>query len=505
LGLRHTALMSFTETLWAKTRDILALMQMALGDPQALFDLVRPSRKQARELRAWLAPLEALVRKLLLIEAQTWGAAWTAGVPPAKPVQRVQPIQSEAKSRRDAGGPSVDAKMPSARFIFPTQRAPIDPRICKGHGPRIMLELTRSPDFYRAQKRKTHKRLCLGVRLGLRYAALIRVIENPTPFVKRLAKRIAQAPKLMAKIAAYPTPRETYLDPLLREVARFETPAIQTQAKFMLDPRAGEGPETSHHTGPSPARGSSKCMRSTGPQIQRASLRVFDFIPKAGVGSKARGPLMLYSRRRALLVLSASALAACANQTEGEELAQTPAEEEGPFYPVDTNIERDADLTRLAGRSERAAGEIIAFRGRVLGSDGRPISDARVQIWQANAVGRYAHPGDAENPNPLDPNFQGYAVLQTGADGGFAVTTIKPGGYTVRELGGAQRTPHLHWRIEAGERVLTTQSYFPGEPFNDVDFLMRAMGDKSRALIARAGDAGADGALGFDWDVVLGA
>jgi hypothetical protein len=208
----YNAPMQSLETLWLRAREILALMHLALGDPQALFDLVRPSRKQARELRTWLAPLEALVRKLLLIEAQTLR---TAGAPPAKPVQRTQPIQNETKSRRDAGGPSADARMPSARFVFSIQRPPIDPRICKGHGPRIMLELTRSPDFYRAQKRKTHKRLCLGVRLGLRYAALIRVIENPALFAKRLAKRIAQTPKLIAKIAAYPTPRETYLDPLL--------------------------------------------------------------------------------------------------------------------------------------------------------------------------------------------------------------------------------------------------------------------------------------------------
>lgn len=214
---------------------------------------------------------------------------------------------------------------------------------------------------------------------------------------------------------------------------------------------------------------------------------------------------MLLSRRRVLLVLSASSLAACANQVEGEDLAETPAEIEGPFFPIDTNIERDADLTRLAGRSARAAGDIIEFRGRVLGRDGQPISGARVQIWQANAVGRYAHPGDAENPNPLDPNFQGYALLQTGADGGFAVTTIKPGGYLVREMGGARRTPHLHWRIESDGRQLTTQSYFPDEPSNDADFLMRAMGEESRALIARAGAPGAEGVRGFEWDVVLGA
>jgi len=208
---------------------------------------------------------------------------------------------------------------------------------------------------------------------------------------------------------------------------------------------------------------------------------------------------MFASRRRALSYLSAAALAAACASADPE--GATPSETEGPFYPIDTNVERDADLTRLAGRSERAAGQVIEMRGRVLGPDGRPVSGARVELWQANAAGRYAHPGDAANPSPLDPNFQGYGVVQTGADGGFSLTTIKPGGYLVDAQG--PRTAHMHWKIASGAQTLTTQSYFPGEPANEVDFLMRAMGDRSRALIARAGAAGTDGAAGFDWDIVL--
>ncbi len=208
---------------------------------------------------------------------------------------------------------------------------------------------------------------------------------------------------------------------------------------------------------------------------------------------------MRASRRTTLAWLSASALAAACASADPEE--GTPAETEGPFFPTDTNIERDADLTRLAGRTERAAGQIIEMRGRVLGADGRPISGARVELWQANAAGRYAHPRDSANPAPLDANFQGYAVLQTGADGRFAATTIKPGGYLVDQQG--PRTPHMHWKIANGANVLTTQSYFPGEPANEVDFLMRAMGERSRALIAAAGAAGPEGAAGYDWDIVL--
>jgi protocatechuate 3,4-dioxygenase beta subunit len=211
------------------------------------------------------------------------------------------------------------------------------------------------------------------------------------------------------------------------------------------------------------------------------------------------------TRRAALKLLSASALAACAAEVDTDgavATASTPSETEGPFFPENTEVERDADLTRLEGRAERAGGQVIEMRGRLLGPNGRPISGARVELWQANAGGRYAHTLDAANPTPIDPNFQGYGVVQTGADGGFWFTTIKPGGYLVREMN-ATRTPHIHWKFAADGRELTTQSYFPDEPANETDFLIRAMGDPARQLIARLGDTGAEGAPGFDWDIVL--
>lgn len=216
--------------------------------------------------------------------------------------------------------------------------------------------------------------------------------------------------------------------------------------------------------------------------------------------------MTIKTRRAALQLMGIGALAACAAEVDNDEVAltaATPSETEGPFFPENTDLERDVDLTRLEGRAERAAGQIIEVRGRVLGRDGQPISGARVQLWQANAVGRYAHSLDAENPNPLDPNFQGYGVAQAGADGGFSFTTIKPGGYLVRDMNNAPRTPHLHWKFSANGRDLTTQSYFPGEPANEADFLIQAMGDPARQLIAREGAAGAEGALGFDWDILL--
>jgi protocatechuate 3,4-dioxygenase, beta subunit len=181
--------------------------------------------------------------------------------------------------------------------------------------------------------------------------------------------------------------------------------------------------------------------------------------------------------------------------------ALTPPEAEGPFFPVNTNVERDADLTRLAGRSQRAAGQVIELNGKVLNAKGQPVSGARIELWQANAAGRYVHPREDANPAALDPNFQGYALLTSGPDGGFRVITIKPAHYNGPTLG--VRTPHLHWKVEAGARKLSTQSYFPDEPLNDSDALMRRMGEPSRALIARKAQANEAGALGFEWEIVL--
>lgn len=212
---------------------------------------------------------------------------------------------------------------------------------------------------------------------------------------------------------------------------------------------------------------------------------------------------MTITRRRTLAWLGAGTLAACAAKVDADETVThtaTPSEIEGPFFPENTSVENDVDLTRLTGRAKRAAGQVIEVRGRVLGLAGQPIQGAQVQLWQANAAGRYAHTADAGNPAPLDPNFQGYAAIVSGTDGAFRFTTIKPGSYLANR---GLRTPHLHWKVVASRKELTTQSYFPDEPANDSDFLIGAMRTDPQALVARTGASGADGALGYDWDIVL--
>jgi protocatechuate 3,4-dioxygenase beta subunit len=203
------------------------------------------------------------------------------------------------------------------------------------------------------------------------------------------------------------------------------------------------------------------------------------------------------TRRAALAQLSAGALLpACAAAETA--LQPTPAQTEGPFYPVGAAVERDADLTRLAGRGQRAAGPIIEVRGRVLDARGAPVSGARLELWQANAAGRYNHPFDS-GPAPLDSNFQGYAVLESGADGRFRIVSVKPGAY---RTGRDQRAPHLHWKIASGARRLTTQMYFPGEGLNESDPIIRRTRNP-RPLIARVDEAAEPGALGFAWEIVL--
>ena len=107
-------------------------------------------------------------------------------------------------------------------------------------------------------------------------------------------------------------------------------------------------------------------------------------------------------------------------------LKLTPEQIMGPFYPVIKSLDRDADLTVVKGKRGKAQGQVIQLMGRVLNARGEPVKGARLELWQANAQGRYMHPSDV-NPAPLDPNFQGFSVQMTDAEGRYRFKTIKPG------------------------------------------------------------------------------
>lgn len=147
-------------------------------------------------------------------------------------------------------------------------------------------------------------------------------------------------------------------------------------------------------------------------------------------------------------------------------LRRTPDQILGPFYPLNSIADRTGDLTGSPGRPERASGEILLVKGRVLSSTGRPIAGARLEVWQANSAGKYRHPSDTTS-EPLDPNFDGFAVLLTDQEGGYSFRTVKPGGY--RTPHGDLRPPHIHFIVDFGVDRLITQMYFAGEQQNLTD------------------------------------
>lgn len=217
----------------------------------------------------------------------------------------------------------------------------------------------------------------------------------------------------------------------------------------------------------------------------------------------------LHSRRSVIAQLSGVGVLALASPWRAAlaALAPTPTQTAGPFRPDPPPLERDADLTLVQGAKARAEGQVIQVTGRVLDVDGKPIRGAAIEIWQANARGRYAHPRDV-NPAPLDPNFQGYARVVTDDEGRYRFKTIKPGAYPMNPMNpDAVRTPHIHFDIAGKRTHLVTQMYFPGEALNAGDRIFSALGANGASTIATRlppTDDMVAGELLFGWDIVLG-
>jgi protocatechuate 3,4-dioxygenase beta subunit len=127
----------------------------------------------------------------------------------------------------------------------------------------------------------------------------------------------------------------------------------------------------------------------------------------------------------------------------------------------------------VPGRPRRAEGQVLTVMGRVLNLKGEPIRNAKVEIWQANARGRYTHPSDT-NPAPLDPNFEGAAMLTADSDGRYRFKTIKPAAYPVGPH--RMRPAHIHFQVSGQQDRLVTQMYFEGDPNNDTDPFLRTAG-----------------------------
>jgi protocatechuate 3,4-dioxygenase, beta subunit len=170
------------------------------------------------------------------------------------------------------------------------------------------------------------------------------------------------------------------------------------------------------------------------------------------------------------------------------------------------------DLSRPDGDPDAggalALGERIVVAGRVTDEAGRPVPDAMIEVWQANAAGRYHHERDTHDA-PLDPNFRGVGRVFTDEAGAYRFTSIKPGAYPWRNHPNAWRPNHIHFSLFGpswGAR-LVTQMYFPGDPLLAIDPIFHAISDEAaRSRLIAAFDLSLtqpDRALGYRFDVVL--
>lgn len=209
--------------------------------------------------------------------------------------------------------------------------------------------------------------------------------------------------------------------------------------------------------------------------------------------------------RRSFLELGllAGVMTVCSPESLAQtEMPTTPSTILGPYYPVIRPVELDTDLTRLRGHRSRAKGQIVHVAGRILNQHGEPLRGARVELWQANAAGRYNHRSDA-NPAPLDPDFQGYGVQLADREGRFRFTTIKPGPYP---FDGGTRAPHLHFQVTGQAERRVTQMFFADEVLNAQDQVLQSVPRRRESMVAHLLAAPPDedpNSRLIQWDIVL--
>ena len=191
-----------------------------------------------------------------------------------------------------------------------------------------------------------------------------------------------------------------------------------------------------------------------------------------------------------------------------EALVELPAGALDPaisLVPQGFVLDGDSDLT-LHGRSS-PLGEKIVVAGRVLDEAGRPVRRSLIEIWQANAAGRYDHPGDTHDA-PLDPNFKGVGRALTDDEGRYRFVTVKPGAYPWANHAFAWRPQHIHFSLLGNAPIqrLVTQMYFPGDPLLDLDPIFQSVpaAARERMVASFSVRTGIEGiALGYVFDIVL--
>ncbi len=189
-------------------------------------------------------------------------------------------------------------------------------------------------------------------------------------------------------------------------------------------------------------------------------------------------------------------------------LPQTLSELTGPLHGHEALEPGDGDLTRNAGTGEPAIGERIIVTGRVMDEDERPVAGALIEVWQANAAGRYHHLVD-QHDAPLDPNFVGGGRCASDENGEYRFLTIMPGAYPWPNHHNAWRPRHIHFSLFGPSFVtrLVTQMYFAGDPLLALDPIYQGSGDEAarqRLIATYDHDVTEPGkALGHRWDIVL--
>ena len=186
-------------------------------------------------------------------------------------------------------------------------------------------------------------------------------------------------------------------------------------------------------------------------------------------------------------------------------LPQRLTEVTGPLFGRDRVQPGDDDLTHWDGGE--ALGQRIIVHGRVLDSDGRPVPDTLLEVWQANTSGRYRHVND-QWPAPLDPHFAGLGRCATDGEGRYRFTTIKPGAYPWKNHYNAWRPAHIHFSLfgQAFTQRLVTQMYFPDDPLFFQDPIYNSVPEHARSRMVSSYDhevTEETWALGFRFDIVL--
>jgi protocatechuate 3,4-dioxygenase, beta subunit len=177
--------------------------------------------------------------------------------------------------------------------------------------------------------------------------------------------------------------------------------------------------------------------------------------------------MTMHSFSRRLLLVTVGTIGLPLRRAFAAGLVATPAQTEGPFYPIGFPADSDNDLVQVRGQASQAMGTVLHLQGRVIDAADRPLSGATLEIWQCDARGLYDHPRQPGRER-RDAAFQGFGRVVTDAGSRYRFRTLKPVAYP-------GRAPHIHLKVVTADgRRLTSQFYVAGDPRNESDFVFRA-------------------------------